>query len=215
MAKAAPPHDGDWHDRARRWRNQALYAVVLIGAAVALYLAGRAFLPRWWAHRIGDQVHGSIAAGIVVGLFYGFLFTFLPLVVAWVGFHRRRAWRWWAAFAAGALVLASPNLLTLGIVLGSGDASHAGERTLDVDAPAYRTSVLVGAIIAGLAVALLFYLLFSRRHARGRVAKLRERLQIAERDPETPPPASHGGANDEAGVEGDSARKTSDPGSSS
>jgi hypothetical protein len=174
-------------DRLRPLRKQALTVVAVVVVAAALYYAGSAFLPRWWAHRIGDQVHGSIAAGIVVGLFYGFVFTCLPIFVAWIGFRRRRPWRWWVALGAAAIVLASPNLLTLGIVLGSGNASHAGERTLDVDAPAYRTSVLVGAILAGLATAVLAYLLFSRKHARGRVAKLRERLQIAEAEPAPPP----------------------------
>ncbi len=179
MAGEATRRDGD---RWRRLRKQALTFVAVVAIVAVLYWIGSALLPRWWAHRIGDQVHGSIAAGIVVGLFYGFVFTWLPLLVAWIGFHRRRPWRWWVAFGAGAVLLATPNLLTLGIVLGSGDASHAGERTLDVEAPAYRDSVLVGSILAALAAAVLAYLLFSRRHARGRVAKLRERLKLTEAD---------------------------------
>lgn len=88
----------------------------------------------------------------------------------------------WIVFVVGAILLASPNLTTLAIVLGTGNSAHAGERTLDVEAPAYRTSVLIGAIAAGLIFALLYYLLFSRRLARGRVAKLRERLRIQEEE---------------------------------
>ncbi|MGZ8694406.1 MAG: permease [Gaiellaceae bacterium] len=173
-------------DRLRRLRKGAVTVLAVVVAAAVLYWIGSSLLPRWWAHRIGDQVHGSIAAGIVVGLFYGFVFTCLPLFVAWIGFHRRRPWRWWVAFGAAAILLATPNLLTLGIVLGRGNASHAGERTLDVDAPAYRTSVLVGAILAAVATAALVYLLLSRKHLRGRVGKLLERLNIAEAEP-TPP----------------------------
>jgi hypothetical protein len=174
-------------DRLQRLKKNALVvAGVVIGAAL-LYWIGSSLLPRWWAHRVGDQVHGSIAAGIIVGLFYGFVFTCLPIFLLIVGFHRRRPWRWWAAFGVAALLLASPNLLTLGIVLGNGNASHAGERTLDVDAPAYRTSVLVGAILAALFTALLVYLLFSRKHYQGRVQRLRERLRIAEAPPPPPP----------------------------
>jgi MFS family permease len=166
-----------WH---QVWLKRATWALALIGLAIGTYFLAAAFLPRWWAHRVGDQVNGSIAAGIALGLFYGFVFTFLSLFVLWRGFRRRRPWKHWLAFLIGAVLLASPNLLTMGIVLGTGNAAHAGERTLDVDAPAYRTSVLIGAIVAVAIYALLFYLLFSRRHARGRVAKLRERLKIGE-----------------------------------
>jgi ABC-type Fe3+ transport system permease subunit len=180
-------------DRLRRLRKNALIIVGVVLVAAALYWIGSAFLPRWWAHRVGDQVHGSIVAGTIVGLFYGFVFTCLPLFVAWIGFRRRRPWRWWVAFGAAAIVLATPNLLTLGIVLGSGNASHAGERTLDVHAPAYRTSVLVGAILAAVATVALAYLVLSRKHSRGRVGKLLERLKIAEAEPARPaapePPA--------------------------
>jgi hypothetical protein len=177
-------------DRLRRLRNNALIIVGVVAAAALFYWIGSALLPRWWAHRIGDQVHGSIAAGIVVGLFYGFVFTCLPLFVAWIGFHRRRPWRWWVAFGAAAVLLATPNLLTLGIVLGRGNASHAGERTLDVDAPAYRTSVLVGAILAAVVTAALAYLVLSRKHLRGRVGTLLERLKIAEAPQAEPPPSA-------------------------
>jgi hypothetical protein len=176
-------------ERIQRLKKAGLTIFGVVVVAVLLYWLGSALLPRWWAHRIGDQVHGSIAAGIIVGLFYGFVFTCLPIFVAFIGFHRRRPWRWWVAFGAAAVLLASPNLLTLGIVLGRGNASHAGERTLDVDAPAYRTSVLVGAILAVVFTALLAYLLFSRRVAHGRVKQLRERLQIAEAPPPPPEPA--------------------------
>jgi MFS family permease len=168
-----------WH---QVWLKRATWALAVIGLAIGTYFLSAAFLPRWWAHRVGDQVNGSIAAGIALGLFYGFVFTFLSLFVLWRGFRRRRPWKHWLAFLVGAVLLASPNLLTLGIVLGTGNAAHAGERTLDVDAPAYRTSVLIGAIVAVAIYALLFYLLFSRRHARGRVAKLREKLKIGESD---------------------------------
>ena len=167
------------HPRLRRWRNQALLALALIALVAGVYLIGRAFLPRWWAHRMGDQVGGSIAAGIALGIFYGFVFTLLAILVLWRGFRRRRPWRHALAFAVVAIILASPNLLTLGIVLGTGDAAHAGERTLDVEAPAYRTSVLVGALAAGAVFAIFYYLLFSRRLARGRVATLRERLGVS------------------------------------
>ena len=134
---------------------------------------GAAFIPRWWSHRIGDQVMGSIPAGITLGLVYGFLFTLLPLLVVLWAIRKRRAVRTYVLFFALAAVLALPNLFTLGIVLGRGDAAHAGERTLDVEAPGFRGGSLVGAIVAGLLLLGIAYLLRSRRGAREELARAR------------------------------------------
>jgi MFS family permease len=146
--------------------------------ALAILTAG-AFLPRWWAHRIGDQVGGSISSGIGLGLFYGFVFTFLALLALWLVFRRRRSARAYVIGVGVAVVLATPNLLTLGIVLGSGNAAHAGDRTLDVEAPSFRTSALIGAIAAAVAVLGLIWLLRSRRRARERERALRDELAAA------------------------------------
>jgi hypothetical protein len=146
-------------------------AVVLLGVWI-----GAAFIPRWWSHRIGDQVDGSIPAGITLGLVYGFLFTFLPLVVVLWAARKRRSWQAYLVFAAIAMILALPNLFTLGIVLGRGDAAHAGDRTLDVDAPGFRGGSLAGAIFAGLLLLGIVYLLRSRRRAREELARAREAL---------------------------------------
>jgi hypothetical protein len=178
-------------ERFHGWLLIARNALIVIAITVALAFIAQALIPRWWSHRVGDQVHGSIAAGIVVGLFYGFVFTFLPLVALWLIFRRRRHWRTWLVLAVAALLLAGPNIVTLGIVIGTGDSAHAADRTLDVEAPAYRTSVLVGAILAVAAFTLLYYLMFTRRVARGRLASLRERLEASERPAASPaPPAA-------------------------
>lgn len=152
-----------------------ILVVVVVG-----YLIAAAVLPRWWAQRIGDQVDGSLSAGIGIGLFYGFVFTFLPILVLTFALARKRAWKTRAWIAAAALVLALPNLLTLGIVIGNGSAAHAGERILDVEAPNFRASTLIGAI-AGLAAVLgARYLVASRRRAKERASDLRGELR--ERD---------------------------------
>jgi len=130
-------------------------------------------VPRWWSQRIGAQVDGSIPAGITLGLVYGFLFTVLPLaVVVWAA-RKRRSWKAYLAFAVAAVLLALPNLFTLGIVLGRGNAAHAGERTLDVEAPGFRGATLAGAIIAALFVLGVQYLLVSRRRARDELERSR------------------------------------------
>ena len=57
------------------WAKRALGALLVAGFLILAGFLGAAFIPRWWAHRIGDQVNGGIATGIIIGLFYGFLFT--------------------------------------------------------------------------------------------------------------------------------------------
>jgi hypothetical protein len=155
------------------WRRRLVYAVAALAAIVIFGWIGAAFVPRWWSHRIGDQVSGSIPAGITLGLVYGFLFTVLPLLVLGWAARRRRSWKAWGVFAATAVFLALPNLFTLGIVLGRGNAAHAGERTLDVEAPGFRGATLAGAIVAVLFLVGVKYLLVSRRRARGQLDRLR------------------------------------------
>ncbi len=159
------------------WAKRALITILAIVFLVGAGLLGAAFLPRWWAHRIGDQANGSFTGGILVGIFYGFVFTLLPLAMLRFTFHRRRPWKTWAAMFGVAILLAVPNLLMLGIVLGSGKAAHAGERTLDVDAPGVRGASLGGAIAALLAFLLWEYLRYSRRRARDQVGRLRAELK--------------------------------------
>jgi hypothetical protein len=156
------------------WRRRVAWgAGALVGVLLAAWV-GAAFIPRWWSQRVGDQVGGSIPAGITLGLVYGFLFTILPLLLVVWAVRKRRGWRAYLAFAVGALVLAAPNLFTLGIVVGTGNAAHAGDRTLDVEAPGFRGGTLAGAILAALLVGAIWYLLASRRRAREELARLRE-----------------------------------------
>ena len=158
-------------------KRRALLIGGTIVALVVLYFIAASTVPRWWAHRIGDQVNGSISAGIGIGLFYGVVFTFIPLFILTFALRRRRSWRARAWLVAAAVLLALPNLMTLGIVLGSGSAAHAGERTLDVEAPDFRAATLAGAIIGALGVVAVYYLLVSRRRAKERASALRGELR--------------------------------------
>ena len=155
------------------WSRRLLIgAIVIVAIALFAFLAA-VFVPRWWSHLVGRQIDGSMTVGVALGLFYGFVFTLLPLLVGRWGFHKRRPWKTWAGFAVATVIVAAPNLLTLGIVLGSNKAAHAGQRTLDVDAPGFRASSLTGAIIAVIALIVAWYLLFSHRRTQGKLARLR------------------------------------------
>ena len=168
--------------RRRLWAKRALGILAIAGFLILAGFLGAAFVPRWWAHAIGDQVNGGIATGIIVGLFYGFLFTGLPLLVLWRTFRKRRPWKVWTFGLLLAIGLALPNLFTLGIVLGTGNAAHAGERTLDVEAPGFRGGSLAGAIVAVLSVALLEYILISGRLHRRRFHRLEQQVRERERE---------------------------------
>ncbi len=148
------------------WPRRLLLSAIALGVVVLLGLAASATIPRWWAQRIGDQVDGSIVTGTFVGLFYGFVFTLLPLLVLAAALRWRRTWRALAIAVGVAVVLALPNLLTLGIVVGRGNAAHAGDRILDVEAPAFRGGTLGGALLAAALVGLVSYLVVSRRRSR-------------------------------------------------
>ena len=132
-------------------RNWGTKIVLVLITIVLLALAGLlavTWLPRWWAHRVGGVVDGAISTGVFAGLTCGVVFTAIPLLLL----RRVFAWRGvavasrvvWLILAA---VFAAPNLTTLAIVLGNGNTAHAAERTLDVEAPAFRTSTAVGAVI--------------------------------------------------------------------
>jgi len=153
------------------WSRRVLVGGIVIAAVLLGGLIASATIPRWWAQRIGDQVEGGIVAGTLVGLFYGFVFTALPLLVLAAVLRWRRTWTAIVMGTAFAILLAIPNLMTLGIVLGRGNAAHAGERILDVEAPAFRGASLVGALIALGMTGFVTYLIVSRGRARNERAR--------------------------------------------
>ena len=152
-------------DSGRDWGRRTLWIGGILAVLLLAGVIASATVPRWWAHRVGDQVDGSITQGTLLGLFYGFVFTFVPIVVLLLILGWRRTTRTVVAAVVLALVLALPNLMTLGIVLGRWNAAHAGDRVLDVEAPAFRGGTLAGAILAALLVGFVGYLVVSRRRA--------------------------------------------------
>jgi hypothetical protein len=148
------------------WGRRFVWAVGLIAVLVVALLVASATVPRWWAHRIGDQVDGSITQGTLLGLFYGFVFTLVPIALVIVILRWRRTWKTIAVALFIGIVFALPNLMTLSIVVGRGNAAHAGDRTLDVDAPAFRGGSLAGALLACAVLGLIAYLFVSRNRAR-------------------------------------------------
>ena len=173
--------------KAGTWVNRAVLALVLIALAYVAYAVSAAFFPRWWAQQVAGQVDGQLSAGTPWGLFYGFVFTFVPLLV--IAQMRRGflSWTWRFIVLVVAVLLAVPNWLTLSVVAGNSQAAHAGERIFDVEAPGFRAATAIGAIVGGV-VALIMVgasmrLARKRRQVKELKGQLSEREQ-AERDRE-------------------------------
>ena len=126
---------------------------------------------------MGDLIDGRLAFGSLVGVCIGFLFTLIPLGVLRAGWKYRTSWRRGFVTLALALLVAAPNLATLGIVTGNGNAAHAGERILDVDGPGFRGGSLVGAILGAIAAAALVYLVGSRSRNKRKAKELQSELR--------------------------------------
>jgi hypothetical protein len=191
-SEPAGPAAAPWVDPPRWGRRIVIVVVAFLGGVVA-YLIGAAVIPRWWAQRVGDFVDGRISVGATLGVFVGLVFTILPLLVLWVAIRRPGGWRRWVLFLLAAVLVAAPNLMTLGIVAGDGSAAHAGERILDVDGPGFRGGTLVGVILGTAVFGVFAYLVLSRRSTRRKVSRLEdERVAAA-----VPPPAPDTGTTGE------------------
>lgn len=137
------------------WVRRVVLAIVIVGVAYIAYLMSAAFFPRWWARQIKELGGGSMTPSVLWGLFFGFLFTFIPLMVAFQA--RRKAFNWKVKIATIliAIVLAFPNWLTLAIVVGNSNAAHDASRILSDNAPGFRWASLIAAVVG--AVAALFF----------------------------------------------------------
>jgi glucan phosphoethanolaminetransferase (alkaline phosphatase superfamily) len=161
------------------WGRRALWLAVAVVVLLVAGLIASATVPRWWAHRVGDQVDGSITQGTLLGLFYGFVFTLVPIALVVLILRWRRTWKTVVFALFIGIVFALPNLMTLSIVIGRGNAAHAGDRTLDVDAPAFRGGSLGGAALACLLIAFIAWLFISRDRAHSSARRARKELDDA------------------------------------
>jgi uncharacterized membrane protein (DUF485 family) len=138
--------------------NWVLRIVLVLLAAVAVYVGFRvsaAFFPRWWAHRVAHQTTDSLTSGTLWGLFYGFVFTFIPLLLIFQIRRRFFNWTWRLIVVIIGLLLAAPNWLTLSVVAGSSKSSHAGERIFDDNSPGFRAGTLIGVVVAAVLAMLI------------------------------------------------------------
>lgn len=149
-------------DEGRDWKRTLLLGAAALALLIIAYFILSAFIPRWWSQQIGRAVAGSISTGTLLGLCLGFVFTVVPLAVLTFALRPHTTWKLRLTWFILALILAFPNLCTLSVVAGNGSGAHAGERTMDVNAPGFRGGTLIGALVA-LAVYLFVLYLILRR----------------------------------------------------
>lgn len=160
-----------------RRRNPLYAGGAILAAVIIAWLLGTTVLPRWYSHRVGNFVNERLTVGWISGLVHGMVFTVLPLLVLWAAIRFRSTWQRALAFVIGAAILAAPNLIVAGIVWGTGNAAHQGERTLDVKAPGFRGSVLVGVVLGAVIFIAWLWLVVSRRRDRRRARDYRDELR--------------------------------------
>ncbi|MEY9930658.1 heme/copper-type cytochrome/quinol oxidase subunit 2 [Catenulispora sp. GP43] len=165
-APAAQAPDAGSRDLVRR----VITIVLVLIALVLVYLAASAWIPRWWAHRMGGAINGQLSTGALLGICFGIVFTILPLGLLWLTMHRPMRWKTRVMWLALAVILAAPNLMTLGVAIGGGGGAHAGQRTMDVQAPMFRGATAIGALIA-IVVFIALVVVYRRRPRQPRQPK--------------------------------------------
>ncbi len=176
------PHEDDQLERKIQdqpdiapgaWVKRIVLAILLLAVAYIGFRVSAAFFPRWWAHRVGDQVNDSVTKGTLWGVFYGFVFTFVPVLLLFQIRRRFFNWTWRIVVAVIALLLAAPNWLTLSVVAGNSKAAHAGERIFDVEAPGFRAGTLGGVIGGALLAIIITGASMQMKHRKNEVKRLR------------------------------------------
>ncbi len=165
--------------RGRSLVDRLVIGLVLLVVIAVGVLLGITVLPRWWAGRVAGVTDRSLTAGIFAGLTCGVVFTAIPLLLLRGAVARHRGWRGRGIWFVAGLLLALPNLITLGIVLGSGESVRVASTSMDVDAPGFRGSTGVGAVLGALLVAAWWTLWASRRRRVREVHRLRAQLAEA------------------------------------
>lgn len=100
------------------WLFRTILGVAAAVVLVVVYLIASVTVPLMWADSISDQIGGQLGNSIPLGMFYGFVFSFVPVTVAWQAHHRGlNKWVRVSLVALG-LLLTIPNLLTLAVLFG-------------------------------------------------------------------------------------------------
>ncbi|MHA7270329.1 hypothetical protein [Arthrobacter sp. HLT1-20] len=173
--------DGNKNTKAGlpQWLLLTIFGVGAAALLVVTYLIASVTVPLVWANAIRDQVGGQLGNSIPLGLFYGFTFTFIPVLLVWQA-RRSKLNKWGRIFLLGlGLLLTLPNLLTLAVLYGNtGTATDARAIWATSNANWFGTwsqLFMVLGVMSGVAVIVLGRMLL-RRGKRIREYKAAQKL---------------------------------------
>ncbi len=161
-----------------QWLFRTILGVAAAAALVIIYLIASVTVPLMWANSIRDQVGGQLGNSIPIGMFYGFVFTFVPILVAWQA-HRSNFNKWVrVSLVVLGVLLLIPNLLTLSVIYGSSQTA-ADARSIWANSANWfgtwcQIFMLVG-VVAAIAVIVLARM-WMRRGKKIREIKAAEKL---------------------------------------
>lgn len=174
-----PAASGDWFSRLILWLAAVVVGVVLVVIAAA-------YLPGWWARQVADVVAGNRTAGILGGIAVSAAFAVIPLLMLRSAARRGLGLRERLVRAGLGVLLAVPNLLTLGVVTGSGQDGPVARAVLDARGPGFRGGSLTGSVAGILLLVTGGILLAGRRRRLHELHDLRTQLRLrdaADADP--------------------------------
>ena len=164
-------------EQKRSLQSRLSIAVVAVVVLVGLVLLAGAVIPRWWATRISNIVDERITVGTFLGIAVGAIFALVPLLILWVGWRIRKTLRRFLVFLVLAIVVAFPNLATLGVWTGTGSGANSARNKLDQFAPGFQGGTLFGVILGAVTALVIMYLSFSRRRNKQMARDLKAQIK--------------------------------------
>jgi hypothetical protein len=159
-----------------RWVVRVVLILLAIAVGLIAWQVFKSAVPREWSHWVGAKVDESQLRGLAGGLGTGFVFTVVPLSLVFQIRRRFFSWAWRAIVVVVALVVATPNWLTLWVAVGTSDAARAARATLDVKAPWFQGASLAGAIAGALLVMLISGTSMVMKRRKNKVRELQAEL---------------------------------------
>ncbi|NKX54972.1 hypothetical protein [Arthrobacter mobilis] len=149
------------------WPGRAAAALLLLVLAVATGAVLSTVLPPWWAAVIATHVGRDLAAGILAGMFCGFTFTLVPLLMGWQVHLSRIGRTLKAGILAAAVLLAAPNLLTAIVASDTSSGARQARQVLGTEAAWFIPWSMYSAIAAVLVfIAMAVFRIMWRRNGR-------------------------------------------------
>src|SRR3954453_19826574 len=91
MTDSAAPAPIEPHGKTKMpvWLFRTILGAGVVVILVVGYLIASVTVPLYWAKSLGSQIGEQLGNSIPLGMFYGFVFSFIPVLVAWQAHHKK------------------------------------------------------------------------------------------------------------------------------